>query len=147
MLKGCSQIVSYLLIMIPYVASIFLAFGSTQTLWTNRKYFNWTVSISVILLLYFYLTPLHTNINTIPILLMPIYWIILSFICAKIYSILYQRIQNSNFKRPYLIFVFINTANSVYEKKLGNPSPVDYIFSAIVYIGVLCFAAVIGFLI
>ena len=133
--------------MIPYVVSIFLAFGSTQTLWTNRKYFNWTVSISVILLLYFYLTPLHTNINTIPILLMPIYWIILSFICAKIYSILYQRIQNSNFKRPYLIFVFINTANSVYEKKLGNPSPVDYIFSAIVYIGVLCFAAVIGFLI
>ena len=147
MLKGCSPIVSYVLIMIPYVVSIFLAFGSTQTLWTNRKYFNWTVSMSVILLLYFYLTPLHTNINTIPILLMPIYWIILSFICAKIYNILYQRIQNSNFKRPYLIFVFINITNSVYEKKLGIPSPVDYVFSAIVYIGVLCFAALIGFLI
>ena len=128
--------------MTPFALAIFLSILSTQSVWTKRNYLKWLGGLFPCLTLFYFLTPLHTNYNTIPILCMPFYWILLSFICdflfKKVVSLdTKNNFTESGFDRQYLVFVVFNTIGTdiVYDRKLRKPKTIDYVFSAIVALG------------
>jgi hypothetical protein len=128
-----------------------LAFFATQSLWLKRNYLTWFIGVLIFCVIFYLLTPFHNNINTIPIVSMPLYWICLSFVCDLIFKKINSINKNNNQNvvtdfRTYLIFVTIDSYITAYDRKLGKPKPIDYLFSYTVIVGTLLMIPVIGYI-
>jgi len=148
-MKQHTNISFYISVMIPFTLAIFLTILSTQSLWTKRNYLKWLVGLFPSLTIFYFLTPLHTNLDTILILCMPLYWLLLSFICDFIFKKVFlldneQNLTEPNIDRQCLVFVVFNNLNIVYDKKLRRPKTIDYIFSTIVLLGPFWFTYLVS---